>query len=58
MSVADAQGSVVGGHVLPGCIVRTTAELLVAWLDGWAFAREHDAATGYDELVVRRDPLP
>jgi hypothetical protein len=32
--------------------------LLVAWLDGWAFAREHDAATGYAELVVRRDPLP
>jgi uncharacterized protein len=58
MSVADAQGGVVGGHVLPGCIVRTTAELLVAWLDGWAFAREHDAATGYAELVVRRDPLP
>jgi uncharacterized protein len=58
MSVADAQGGVVGGHVLPGCIVRTTAELLVAWLDAWAFAREHDAATGYAELVVRRDPLP
>jgi uncharacterized protein len=57
-SVADAQGGVVGGHVLPGCIVRTTAELLVAWLDAWAFAREHDAATGYAELVVRRDPLP
>jgi uncharacterized protein len=25
MSVADAQGGVVGGHVLPGCVVRTTA---------------------------------
>lgn len=57
MSVADAQGRVVGGHVLPGCIVRTTAELLVAWLDGWAFAREHDAATGYAELVVARRAL-
>lgn len=56
MSVADAQGRVLGGHVLPGCVVRTTAELLVAWLDGWSFTREHDAATGYAELVLLRDP--
>lgn len=54
ISVADAQGRVFGGHVLPGCVVRTTAELLIAWLDGWAFMREHDAATGYAELVSRR----
>lgn len=53
-SLADAQGRVVGGHVLPGCIVRTTAELLVAWLDHWAFAREADPMTGYAELVTRR----
>jgi predicted DNA-binding protein with PD1-like motif len=54
IGVSDAQGHVVGGHVLPGCTVRTTAELLVAWLDGWAFAREHDPATGYAELAARR----
>jgi predicted DNA-binding protein with PD1-like motif len=54
MSVADARGAVVGGHVLPGCVVRTTAELLIAWLDGWAFTREQDPATGYSELVSRR----
>jgi uncharacterized protein len=52
MSIADTQGRVVGGHVLPGCIVRTTAEVLIAWLDGWQFARRLDAATGYAELVV------
>jgi len=55
MSVADAHGRVVGGHVSRGCVVRTTAEVLVALLPGWTFAREPDAATGYDELVVRRD---
>jgi uncharacterized protein len=54
MSVADAQGRVFGGHALPGCTVRTTAEVLIVWLDGWTFAREADAATGYAELVVRR----
>jgi predicted DNA-binding protein with PD1-like motif len=53
-SVADAQGHVAGGHVLPGCIVRTTAEVLVAWLDGWSLSRQPDAATGWAELVARR----
>ncbi|RFP77234.1 DNA-binding protein [Hydrogenophaga borbori] len=53
MSVADAQGRVWGGHVMAGCCVRTTAELLIAWLPDWDFAREPDAATGYLELVVR-----
>jgi len=37
----------------PGCIVRTTAEVLLALLPEWEFAREHYALTGYGELVVR-----
>jgi predicted DNA-binding protein with PD1-like motif len=52
-SLSDADGRVFGGHVAPGCIVRTTAEILLAVLDGVAFAREPDAATGYAELVIR-----
>lgn len=51
-SLADAQGRVIGGHVPYGCTVRTTAELLLALLPDWRFAREPDAATGYAELVV------
>lgn len=52
MAVADAQGRVYGGHVAAGCIVRTTAEALVALLPGHRFAREPDPASGYTELVV------
>ena len=52
-SLSDAEGRVSGGHVAPGCIVRTTAEILLAVLDDVAFAREPDAATGYPELVIR-----
>lgn len=51
-SVADAQGAVKGGHILPGCIVRTTAEVVIALLPGWEFRRELDAATGFKELVA------
>ncbi|MDB5816551.1 MAG: hypothetical protein JWQ11_191 [Rhizobacter sp.] len=52
MSVSDATGRVIGGHVPYGCIVRTTAEVLIAVLPEWRFMREHDAATGYPELRV------
>jgi predicted DNA-binding protein with PD1-like motif len=42
-----------GGHVMPGCIVRTTAEIVLAPLPGWVFTREHDARTGFKELVAK-----
>ena len=57
-SLADADGAVLGGHVAYGCIVRTTAEVLLALLDDWTFAREADASTGYAELVARRKAAP
>lgn len=52
-SVADAQGAVVGGHLMGGCTVRTTAEVVIALLPGWEFRRELDQATGFQELVAR-----
>ncbi|MEJ8859481.1 PPC domain-containing DNA-binding protein [Variovorax robiniae] len=56
LSVADAQGRVIGGHAGYGCIVRTTAEVLLALLPGWHFSREIDPVTGWAELAVRRQP--
>lgn len=52
-SVADEHGDVRGGHLLPGCVVRTTAEIVIALLPGWEFRRELDAATGSNELLAR-----
>jgi predicted DNA-binding protein with PD1-like motif len=56
MSVSDAQGRVFGGHVAPGCMVRTTAELLLVLLPEHRFSRELDPATGYPELQIRNEP--
>jgi predicted DNA-binding protein with PD1-like motif len=53
MSVSDASGRVYGGHVGYGSTVRTTAEVLLAQLGDWSLTREHDPATGFNELVVR-----
>ena len=54
LSLAD--GRVVGGHVLPGNRVRTTAEVLVLPLPGWRFRRVVDPATGWAELHIQRWP--
>ena len=52
MSVADVRGQVLGGHVGSGCIVRTTAEILIAPLQAWTLGRAFDAGTGYQELTI------
>lgn len=52
VSVSDADGRVSGGHLGPGCIVRTTAEVLVALLPRHRFERALDPDTGFLELFV------
>lgn len=52
-SVARADGTVLGGHVAYGCLVRTTAEVLLALLPQWQFVRQPEPTTGHAELVVR-----
>lgn len=41
----------IGGHLVPGCIINTTCELVIAELPGIAIEKEFDGETGYDELV-------
>lgn len=53
ITISDAQGQVLGGHVAQGCIIRTTAEILVALLPDHAFSREDDPASGCKELTIR-----
>jgi len=50
--VSDAHGVTRGGHVLEGCLVRTTVELVLAVLPQYRFDREPDPQTGFQELVV------
>ena len=45
--------STVGGHLVEGCIINTTCELVIGVLDGWVIATEFDAETGYDELIFK-----
>lgn len=58
IAIADRSGSVIGGHLCIGSLVRTTAELMVGLLPEWQFRRELDPATGYAELQIRQVPPP
>ena len=51
--LSDADGRMIGGHVLPGCTVRTTAEVVLGLTDAVAFNRPLDPETGYAELSVK-----
>jgi predicted DNA-binding protein with PD1-like motif len=52
VSVADEQGQTVGGHLLSGCKIYTTAEIVIAVFEDVVYKREFAADSGYDELVV------
>ena len=52
IAVANSTGSVIGGHLCSGSLVRTTAEFVIGLLPEWRFSRELDKATGYAELRI------
>lgn len=52
LSIADEQGTLLGGHVMSGCTVRTTLELVIGELTALSFSRQPCPLSGYDELVV------
>lgn len=53
ISLSDGQGHLIGGHLWEGCLIYTTAEIVIGVLPGVRFVREFDAESGYDELVVQ-----
>jgi len=56
IGLAQADGGCIGGHLADGCIVNTTAELVIGEASEFDFRRLPDAATGYAELSVSPRP--
>ncbi len=44
----------IGGHLLEGCIVYTTVEVVIGEAIGLKFKREIDETTGHLELLVSK----
>lgn len=52
IAISDGEGRTYGAHLLDGCRVYTTAEIVLAALPGLSFQRTHDPETGYPELAI------
>ena len=55
IAAANSNGTVIGGHLCSGSLVRTTAELVIGLLPEWRFRRRLDPATGFAELEISRN---
>ncbi len=54
ISVSDETGKVIGAHVSYGCVIDTTAEILLVILPEWSFSRKFDQVTGFPELIIEK----
>ncbi|MBL9077580.1 MAG: DNA-binding protein [Planctomycetes bacterium] len=52
LAVADGEGRTIGGHVLEGCRVYTTAELVIGESPAHVFTRAQDGSTPWAELQI------
>lgn len=53
VSLSRVDGTTIGGHLKEGCIINTTAEIVILNFEGSEYQRIPDNKTGYDELEVR-----
>lgn len=59
ISISDGNGVTIGGHLVSGCKIYTTAEIVLAAFEDVVYTRELlENDSGYEELVVREKTNP
>lgn len=53
ISISDSTGQTIGGHLMPGCKIYTTAEIVLQYTNKYAFTRGKDGSTPWEELQVK-----
>ena len=53
VSFAKEDLSVIGGHLVAGCMINTTCELVIGELRDYVYDVEFDEETDYDELIIK-----
>ena len=54
LCVSNSAGQTTGGHLLPGCLVYTTAEIVISESKELVFTREKDGSTPWEELQIKK----
>jgi predicted DNA-binding protein with PD1-like motif len=52
VSISDGDGVTIGGHLVAGCKIYTTAEIVLAVFEDQVYKRKYAKDSGYEELVV------
>jgi len=53
ISISDGEGRTYGGHLMDGCKVYTTAEVVIGIIEGVSYQRTMCPESGYAELDVK-----
>jgi predicted DNA-binding protein with PD1-like motif len=53
ISISDGDGQTIGGHLVSGCKIYTTAEMVLGIFEDVVYKREFAEDSGYEELVVK-----
>jgi len=51
--ISDSSGKTIGGHLTEGCLVYTTAEIVITACGDFEFTRANDGTTQWQELQVK-----
>ena len=54
ISLSDSTGKTIGGHLMEGCKIYTTAEIVILSSSDFVFKREKDGTTPWEELQVEK----
>jgi predicted DNA-binding protein with PD1-like motif len=54
ISISDSTGKTIGGHLMEGCKIYTTAEIVILSSNEFVFKREKDGTTPWEELQVEQ----
>jgi predicted DNA-binding protein with PD1-like motif len=52
LAIANSSGAILGGHLVDGNLIYTTAELVIGEAEHLIFQREPDPHTGFLELAI------
>lgn len=54
VSISDSTGRTIGGHLLAGCTIYTTAEIVIQSSPSLIFKRAKDGTTPWEELQIEK----
>jgi uncharacterized protein len=54
ISISDSAGKTIGGHLLDGNMIYTTAEIIIQEAADFIFTREKDGSTPWEELKIKK----